>query len=253
MKCLLLSFSLAALSTGIWAQGFFGDASVKMGFSSFAPDDRSFAYAPWIEEWFTSTSPHSNNIETFVCFHKSVFKYNRMSYAIGLGYSLYESRFPTLISNAYFNNFIQIEYLVKRYRRSSIFVPFSMQFALVEKQGAKVSAGITILNSLAFNKKIRELKSMGNIVFNRNKLEINNTELNPYIEFQYKKLSFSGGYRLINYNRPDRAIFSVYNNPSTGAMIQPEIPYDFYNPTKLWFILGYDLSPKKNKNSANRI
>jgi hypothetical protein len=56
MKRLLLFLSTTLLATGIGAQGLFDGASVKAGFSSFAPDDRVFEFAPWFWDWIASTS-----------------------------------------------------------------------------------------------------------------------------------------------------------------------------------------------------
>jgi hypothetical protein len=239
MKRLLLFLSTTLLSTGIGAQGFFDGASVKAGFSSFAPDDRVFEFAPWLEEWFVSTSPHANNKEAYICIEK-LFYAKRINLKFGLGYSYYESQFPTLVAQGYFDHRFYPAYTVDKYHRNSIALPFSMQLPLLERERTKISIGATIINSFAFSKRIQST-----IRFSKKKLEINNTEFNPYIEFQYCKISLAMSYRLVNYNRPDRAIYSVYNNPSSGRMRQSEIPHDFYNPTKVWFIIGYDLSPQK--------
>jgi hypothetical protein len=244
MKRLLLFLSTTLLATGIGAQGFFEGASVKAGFSSFAPDDRSFPFAPWLDEWFASAS-YSNDKEYCLLFEKRILRAGKLESGIGIGYSLRRSNFPTVINQFYFYDFFHLRgYIVKEYYTHSALLPFSSSYRLIEAKQSKLSVGIFVVNTFSFRKDLRSLFGVSE-KFSKTSFELRNIELYPNMSYQFRQFHASIGYRLINFNRADRAIFSVYNLPDSISKIYAETPYDFYNPTKIWLILGYDLSPRK--------
>jgi hypothetical protein len=243
VKRFLLSLSMALSISGVWAQGFFEGVSVKAGFSSFAPDDRTFPFAPWLDEWFASTS-YSNDKEYCLFFEKRILQTGKFESGIGIGYSLRRSNFPTVINQFYFHDFFHLRgYIVKEYYMHSALLPFSSSYCLIETTQSKLSVGVFVINVFSFRKDLQSLFGVSE-KFSKTTFELKNIELNPNLSYRFRGFHASIGYRLVNFNRPDRAIFSVYNLPNSIAEINSESSYDFYNPTKIWLILGYDLFPR---------
>jgi hypothetical protein len=240
-KYYLLSLALTTFNAVLWGQGFFEGISVKAGFSSFAPDDRLFPFGPWLEEFFASAS-YSNDREYCVLVEKSTRPKRRFEGSVGFGYSFRRSNFPTVVNQYYFGTLRKPVFVVDEYRRQFFVFPVSLKYHFLRKEHSKAGFGISALNSFVFNKKI---DSEGARFSKKGIFNLNNVDLNAGFGYEYKRLLVSVNYRLIAYNRPDRAILSIYNFPrSSPGTPADEAPYDFFNPMKIWFILGYDLSPK---------
>jgi hypothetical protein len=242
-KYYLLSLVLTAFNAVLWGQRVFEGISVKAGFSTFAPDDRLFPFAPWLEEFFASAS-YSNDREFCILIEKSTRPKSRFEGSAGIGYSFRRSNFPTLVNQYYFGIFSQPVYVVDEYRRQFFVFPLSLKYHFLYREHSKASFGISALNSFVFNKKI---ESASPRFSKKGIFDLNNVDLNAGVGYEYKRLLISVNYRLIAYNRPDRAILSIYNFPlrSPGTPAD-EAPYDFFNPTKIWFMLGYKFSAPKN-------
>ena len=242
MKRCLLFFLLTVLGTSIWAQDDFKSISVKAGFSSFAPDDRLFPYSPWLEDWFASAA-YPNDQEFCLLADMRFGAIGKIEGRAGVGYSIRMSKFPTIVNQSYFGTFHKPIYMVEEYRRHSAVLPLSLSYNFLSKKDSKASVGFLSMANFVFRKSIKSENSRFSKagIFN-----LNSVELGPSISYGYKRLQVIINYRLLNYNRPDYAILSVYNIPqrSNHTGIEPHevaVPHDFYNPTRIWLILGYDL------------
>lgn len=230
---IILAFILAYTSQ---AQSFWDDATISAQFAVAHHDKRLVGYSEISKQRYLARTPETWGTWQYgIDISKRIYHIGSVfEVGTGLGYSFEHLTFYRQIDHCYN---ISGDYCTEIFVNSDdywiqqVAIPVNIVFAPVRNLGINLDVRSSFSTHKAFS---------GN--YASWMFEFYSLEINPGLSYQIGKYIIGLNYRLWQWKKIDRALFSgrTIAGGKTSYPILSET-YEDYNPVKLWFSVGYQL------------
>jgi len=237
MKNYSLTILALILAYTSQAQSLWDDATISAHFSVAHHDKRLFGYSETSKQKLLDRSPETWGTWQYgLEITKKILGWGRIFEThMGLGYSAENLTFYRPIDHCFYKPGGFCTAIVVRsesYWVQQLAIPFNVLILPVKNW----QLSIDLRPSFAIHKGFSG-SNIGKWMF-----DFYSMEINPGLRYNYGQLVFGVNYRLWQWKKIDRALYSQRTIPGgeTSYPILSET-YEDYNPLKLWFSVGYQL------------
>jgi hypothetical protein len=240
-KFIILSCFAAFLLQNIaYGQAFIKkNIKITTGISTQLQDRRLFDFPNSDEILAREKSTH--DVEFLLMASKKFYPDSRLNFSLGIGYSMFNSRFSRPFDHRYISGGFTKELRhVQHYLTHSGIFSISPSINIVNRKNHLLFVDLPLFSKISFNKYIKDQRS-GSDTWREGKwiAQFNNFETFVGMGYQYKKIGIHYSYRLYNLQRIDKDVFleGYYTNPDYW-----ENKYEELNIKKFWLTLSYQIN-----------
>ena len=209
MKKLNVLLLILIIPITIFAQNFFKNIDITVGFALQTPDRRLFEWPMGSQKGILARDSTHFDVEYSLLLSKQFKLYKRLSLCAGLGYSLSKTNFRRPFRHNSFTNLGTYELrFIDRYLIHHLNLTFSPQYEIIHKNDNIFYLNVPMFAKFDFNKDVKDI-SFNGWHHDKWQFEFNKFEVYLGLGYQYKRVGFNMAYRIYNIQKIDPVIFSL--------------------------------------------